>query len=296
MNPLPPTAVTWTALDPTHNYTVPYPLDPNPPLTQDDGEMRVCDMNVSHGVTATGMPQLLHSATAINNSHTHGQVVLGVCNCNIINSRLDQSINNGQQWNVARALLGLTVAQYNASTTEDERTQFVADEMAAGRSHENINDISQDPVAARNWKYWVILNVDTLPRHLFGHAQDALVPAFWTTAAGFPFRQRMALLLIDLGCRFVAVANTKKTLNELTRDVLRNNLLKNQCYQLDYYTRGLPHNWVSDLFPFTIPKVRRDKPFLYNFTRFIIQNIPQVADPLNPGVMMDDIPHTCVYP
>ncbi|RVD82586.1 uncharacterized protein DFL_003056 [Arthrobotrys flagrans] len=335
MNPLPAGAITWTPIDPTH---VIHPAYPDPPITHNDAAMATSDFKVSHNGNAANLAAIYNTAHIVNNSHTLGQIIIGICNFNIIESRLQQSLNNNQQFTAARVRLGITIPFYEGAHNPRERTthrnqvktkkgsnerefikrileivrwwlkntpagtQFIADEGNAAptpRTGEDIHAISTDVNARRAWKYWVQLNLNLLPRHLFGHNQDCLVPAFWLSAQAEPIRQRMACLVIDFGSRVVKWANSPKTLDYLVSELIKSDIFKNEMYTLDYYTQGLPVTWISDLFPFTVPHVRRDGADLFDFTRFTIQQIPRVpasGAAAIAGAMVDDIPAYCTWP
>ncbi|KAF3913052.1 hypothetical protein ABW21_db0206975 [Orbilia brochopaga] len=332
MNPLPPGSITWTPIRGTHTFTEPYPrvrlnCTNNAQVAQFNS-----DLKVSHGGLAVNMQQIVHNATTINGSHTLGQCILGFTNYNIIDNRLNQNMMTHQQWAAAMTACGITVGQYDAAHTKAEQKKlseqfstkkaqnekelytrlidilehwlkycragmkFLHDELTAGRTDANILPISTDANARIAWKYWVQLNYLTLTRHLFGHNQDTLVPAFWLDAAADPIRQRMALLLIDAGSRYIMHANDPRGKKTVVSEILKDDLLKNDMWALDYYTSGIPHTWISDLFPFTYPRVRRNTAEMYDFRRLNLQQIPIVPDPANAGSFMDDIPLACTWP
>ncbi|KAF3924461.1 hypothetical protein ABW20_dc0102854 [Dactylellina cionopaga] len=276
--------------------------------------------------------QVFSNTVNVNSSHTIGQAVISICNFNIIRSRREQQAQNRTQWNNARAVIRVSIAQYNAATTAEERKSdqsafrsrkggnemafyrnlitivrywlnycpgghiFLANELGNLRRDNGIQEISTDPIACLNWKYWVQLNSKSLSRSLFGDNQDAVVPAFWLDPIGEPFRQSIALLLIDLGSRVVAYANTPGNIDDIVGTMVRDAPLKVTVNSLDHYTLPIPYTFVSDIFPYTITGARRPKEYLYKFERCAIQSIPQIPDPANPGQNIDRIPATCVWP
>ncbi|KAJ6258061.1 hypothetical protein Dda_6973 [Drechslerella dactyloides] len=155
-------------------------------------------------------------------------------------------------------------------------------EARAGRIGDQINPINQDATARRNFKYWAMLNSDSLARHLFGRIHDTLVPEFWLSAATEMFRQNITLLAVHLGAEFTPYANGGGDPMPLAQALSTNWITIGMLGDLDFYIQGLPTQYVDSALPFSQPNTRRAGHQLYDFRDLQVNFIRQVNN-LAPG-------------